>query len=147
MWIIIVFKNTVLFEYSKIIETFIFLFQAKLMFNTSVGKKRYMLIGKLLENRHPDIADRLITEISADRPKENDLSLISGYFKNFCYYQNLNPDDYIGQLKKSDKVEMRRLYVSAMLHLYSPNSFYQPSDFITVPRGFGKAMSTFETIK
>ena len=108
---------------------------------SALGKRQYMLIGKLLVNRHPDIANVLIKEISTDKPEQVDLALLPGYFNSFCELLNLNPSEYKGALKTTSKVDIRRLFISVMLHYYSPGSYHHPPDYITIRFGFTKAIS------
>lgn len=111
------------------------------MASSALGKKQYLLLGKLLVTRHPEVATDLLKEVSASEPHEKDFGKMSNYFNVFCRIMNIQPTEYRGSLRKTYKTNVRRLYVSVMLHLYSPGSFLHPANNIIITHGFIKSIS------
>lgn len=112
------------------------------MFTTTavphLGKRRAMLLGRLLLRHRPEVARELMPHL--DTP-EADPARIPDYFEAFCALHSLDPDDYRGALYKSFKVERRKLFIACMLRLYNPACFAQPSDAIMVSRSFVARLS------
>lgn len=108
---------------------------------TYAGNKYYALLGRLLTKAHPEVAKNLIaTYVPTEAPKESDYSRIGVYFIAYCKLQGINPADYTGPLYKSSKVELRRLFIAVILHLYTPQSYYQPLDGIILSNGLVKTL-------
>lgn len=97
----------------------------------TLGKKQYALLGLLLCQTKPDIANELISSyIPQQEPLEKDLEKIESFFKHFCHLRNIHPKDCIGPVYKSSKVELRRRFVASILHIYAPHLYDQPVDFL-----------------
>lgn len=108
----------------------------------SFSKKDHALLGKLLLKNKPDIAQELIkTYLPEQPPKESDFSKIKDLFSRFCKIQNIEPEEHLGPVYKSDKVSMRRLFVATMVHLYNPQVYFQPLDSIVLSNGFVTAIT------
>lgn len=108
--------------------------------SSTLGKKQYLLLGKLLVLRQPDLAADLLRQISTDH-QEKDFSRVPDYYQAFCVIAGVDPYEYKGALNCTARVDTRRLFISAMLHLYSPEVYNHPSDCINIRRGFVKAVS------
>lgn len=109
---------------------------------SSFTRKHYAFLGKLLLQKEPETAHKLITTyISAEQPTETDFTKIDSFFVKFCNLQNIEPEDHKGPLYKSDKVDTRRKFISAMVHLYYPQAFTQPIDSIDVVTGLVRNIS------
>lgn len=108
--------------------------------SSTLGKKQYLLLGRLLVLRHPEVANQLLGQISVDH-QEADFSRVPEYYQAFCGIVNIDPLEYQGPLNETTKVDVRRLFVSVMLHLYTPQVYNHPADSIIIRRGFVKAVS------
>lgn len=105
--------------------------------STALGKKHLLLLGKLLVSKRPEIAGELYaTYFPRQDPFETDHAKIRTYYLLFCKAQKIEPNDFVGRLHKSTKVQQRRLFISVLLHLYYPDVFLQPGDTIIVKHGF-----------
>jgi hypothetical protein len=109
--------------------------------SSTLGKKQYLLLGKLLVMRHPEVADRLLVQIEQD-PPEKDLSRIPELYNSFCALVNIDPSTFQGPLHQTHKVDIRRLFVSIILHLYNPQVYHHPNDSIFLRQGLTIALST-----
>lgn len=98
------------------------------MSSAALGKKEYQLLGKLLVQRHPEIAGEFLASFIEVKAHETDVSKLADYFTKFCKMQKLEPDSYRGALRAGSSVEIRRQFVSCMIHMYCPAAFVQPSD-------------------
>jgi hypothetical protein len=125
--------------------------QPKLMFASTtinLSKQQYVLLGKLLHQKKPHIADEIIsTWFPKQDPTEQDLTRIGPLFYAFCALQNLIPEDHIGPVFKTSKVNIRRLFVAVMIHLYNPDVFSQPIDNIILKKGFVRQLSQVLKLK
>jgi hypothetical protein len=117
--------------------------QATILFT----KKDYALLGKLLFQKKPEIAQELLAFLPTQAPAETDLSKIPEYFRRFCEVKDIDPKDYTGSLYKSKKVYERRIFVAAMVHLYNPEAYLRPIDFIRQHRGLTRALCEAFCIK
>lgn len=110
--------------------------------SSTLGKKQYLLLGKLLVMRHPDVAEQLLIQIAPGDPPERDLSRIPVLYNSFCMVVNVDPLKLRGPLRQTTKVDVRRLFISVILHLYSPQVYNQPSDGIIIRHGLVQAVSS-----
>lgn len=104
----------------------------------SFSRKHYALLGKLLIQKEPETAQKLIqTFIPEDKPQEEDFTKIPALFERFClikgYDHNTAP--------RASKVETRRLFIAAVLHLYNPHVYNQPANQIILKYGFVRNIS------
>jgi len=91
----------------------------------------YRLLWKVLTKTRPELATEIINEyIPEETPKETDLSKIGYYFTAFSNVEYTE-----------SKVDVRRYFVAAMIHLYCPQVLRQPLDSIILKYGFVKALS------
>lgn len=97
------------------------------------GKKHYALLGKLLEKNRPDIAAQLIT---AHYTAESDYSKMRSYLQQFCQLKKSDPRD-----ASQVAINYRREFLCAMLHIYNPHVFNQPTDGIVLRIGFVRQVS------
>jgi hypothetical protein len=106
---------------------------------TNFGKGQYALLGKLLFQTHPELAHELISVyLPPDKPSESEFERIQPLFGLFCDLQNLQPSDYIGAIHKSSKVDIRRVFVAVILHLFCPEVFNHPADYVVPKYGLVK---------
>lgn len=77
------------------------------------GKKKYTQVGKALFRTRPDLANELLRQLSEG--EETSLDKIFIYYGRLGEWLNDNP----GQRQ----VDVRRMFVTAMLKLYSPCIF------------------------
>jgi hypothetical protein len=99
-----------------------------------IAEKDYKILGKLLVKKNPALADEYLSLYKTHSPKEIDNTKISFYFYSFCEVMEITPETYLGPLHKSSKVDIRRLFVACMVHLYQPHVFYQPIDEINLSK-------------
>lgn len=97
---------------------------------TTLGKENVFLLGRLLLTHQPDLAKELLTTYGRSAISSDDLSRIDNLFQSFCRLRNIIPEQYTGALYKTSKVEERRLFISVILHIYSPQVFSQPAGSI-----------------
>jgi len=102
----------------------------------ALGKKQYTILGKLLASRFPDEAREIVGAYINVSPPETSLSKIETFFLSYCHLNNLEPTEHRGNLYKRNKLDQRRIFLSIMLHLYSPQVFQQPPDSIILAKGF-----------
>jgi len=106
----------------------------------NLNKKQFLLLGRLCASQKPELARELLS-IYNEKPISQDHSLISAFFLTFCQLQNINPDDYRGSLFKSKKVELRRLFIASMTHIYIPHVHNEPANCMRLHYGFLKQLS------
>lgn len=109
------------------------------MSSTALGKKEYFLLGKLLTQRHPEMAKALLPQIPPDA-REVNFKKMPCFYNSFCNHMNVDPAEYKGPLHTQVKLEVRRLFISTMLHMYVPEVFCHPLDGPIIPSGFSKSM-------
>lgn len=115
----------------------------------SFTRKQYAFIGKIFIQKEPQIAAKLIDlYLPKTEPVEKDYSKIPAYYIDFCRVQGLLPQDYIGALHKTSKVNVRRVFIAVMLHLYEPVLFQQPVDDLILNReGLSKNLSNLFQVR
>lgn len=102
----------------------------------------YTLLGKILFQKEPELAQRLLSDYYPQKqPLDTDISRIQHYFSSYCAFQNIDPLEYTGRLYKSKKVEVRRLFIGAMLHIYNPQVYVQPIDQLILFHGFVRRLA------
>lgn len=109
---------------------------------TSLGKKNLLLLGKLLISQRPEVAHELLSTYGPPQsPVEHDVSKIDQIYQSYCRIRSIEPHDYTGALYKSSKVDVRRVFIAVVLHIYNPQVFHQPLDSIIVNIGLVKKLS------
>lgn len=88
------------------------------------GRNQIFQLGKILLSKKPELAQALISEYlpGVAQPMETDLEKIPMFFKRFCQIKQLHASEYIGALYKNSKIDMRRLFVAAIIVLYQPHT-------------------------
>lgn len=116
---------------------------------TSFTRKQYAFLGKIFIQKEPNIAAKLIDlYLPKLEPIEKDYTKIPAYYIDFCRVQQIKPQDYIGALHKTSKVNVRRIFIAVMLHLYEPGLFQQPVDDLILNReGLSKNLSNLFQVK
>lgn len=122
-------------EYAKLVSSFDNMATPHVRY----GKKTYTTLGRLLVKKRPEIAEELLAYCQL--VGETDLDKIPDFFKRFCEYLHLNPDEYTGKLKDPAKQNVRRLFIGAMLHLYNRHAFHQPHTNPVMRSGFVSRLS------
>lgn len=74
-------------------------------------------------------------------PVDSEFEKIIKYFSQYCALNNLDQASYTGALYKTSKVDIIRVFVAAMLHLYYPGVFHCPVKGKLYPSGFLSALS------
>lgn len=96
---------------------------------TAYSIREYALLGKLLFQKEPETAQRLIQDyLPSEKPSETDHAKIQEFFLSFCQLNNLDPKAYIGPLYKTSKVDVRRKFIAVIIQLYSPRLYKQSLD-------------------
>lgn len=114
------------------------------MISPSLGKKQYALLGRLLTQKNPELANDYFTTYLEGSPIETDLSheTLAGYFIAFCHIQDIkNPEQYQGAIHKTSMVDVRRTFIGVVLHLYCPQVYNQPIEHLNIQRGMVKNLS------
>ncbi|GAA4328454.1 hypothetical protein [Flaviaesturariibacter amylovorans] len=107
-----------------------------------IGKRPYALLGRLLLRHSPELAQELLAAALLEaKPVASDYSLIPTYFTTFCTLHGLDPKAYIGPLRKSKLVDVRRLFIAVILRLYYPQALAHTTELVTMPPGLTKAIS------
>lgn len=92
------------------------------------SNKDLALLGRLLLNRHPQVAQDLLSDFRSTtiEPKETDLSRLPTFFAHFCILRNV-PSPLLAHAKYNrDLVDTKRLFVGAILSLYHPSAIGSP---------------------
>ncbi len=87
----------------------------------AVGVTYYQLLGKLLVNQRPDVAEEILSQIH--KPIDIDLGKMDHYLSAFCSKHKITPSSITEVKHKSRAVELRRLFVASMLKVYHPGAF------------------------
>ena len=112
------------------------------MLSHSGNKKVYALLGQTLMNTMPDLANELLTTHCNGNPLDSDLYNIPKYYRTFCAAHNINPGEHSGAVYTREKVDLRKVFVCCILHIYSPQVFVQPTEFIVVRHGLVRSLSS-----
>lgn len=108
---------------------------------TALGKKNLLLLGRLLLNHNPEIAQELLTTYGSSDISQGDLARIDHLFLLYCKARGIAPSDYTGALYKSSKVEERHLFIGVVLQSFCPQVFQQPTTSIVLTVGLVKKLS------
>jgi hypothetical protein len=112
------------------------------MNTTPLGNKQYLLIGRLLHLTNPEKASELLAPyLEAPGTIQIDQKRIREFFLHFCSINNIDPDAHRGKLSKTNKVDLRRLFISAMLHVYCPQIYGQSIKKLKMPKGMVNSLS------
>jgi hypothetical protein len=84
----------------------------------ALSTKTYTRLGKLLLQKEPETAAKLIALHLPQKTHESDISKIPDLFQTFCKIQNIDPDKYRGPLYKGEKSDQRRLFIAAIVQMY-----------------------------
>jgi hypothetical protein len=108
----------------------------------ALNEKQYKILGRLVVKKHPDIAASLLLSLS-HIPSQVDISKINAYFDRFCCLQGIEKQTYFGPVYKTSKVDMFRLFIASMVHLYYPEIYFQPIEELNLKKnGFVTAIAT-----
>lgn len=108
----------------------------------SYGRKEFAILGRLLLTKKPEIANELIsTYLPAKEAIETDQSKIGYFFLVFCKVQDIDLNEYLGPVYKSNKVAVRRLFIACILNLYAPHVFIHPLQNTSINRGLIKQLA------
>lgn len=104
--------------------------------STTVLKRQYYLLGKLVTIFQPDVAQQLLVSYNEKNkpPQLTDYHLIEKYF---CYYNKTFCDP---ACTKSERLNEIRYFIAVMLHLYQPQVYYG----ISVSRELGEPGFVYE---
>lgn len=91
-------------------------------------KRDYQIIGAVLVRQYPEIAEKLMPYTI--RSGETDFSQIPIYFKKYCEHMQVDPLKNIGPFKHQEnfreKMQIRLLFIGAMLYTYNQHIFSLP---------------------
>ena len=88
----------------------------------ALTKEQCFRLGKLVLQREPETAAKLIPLIAEPRRSQIDQRTISSDFLTFCSIQNIKPESYRGNIYKHSKTEIRGLFVAVMVIKYGSAS-------------------------
>jgi hypothetical protein len=84
------------------------------------SRKLYALLGELLHKKEPDTYAKLIQFIPTGlKPNPEE---IHKYFLSFCKIQDLNPEEYRGNIYKHSKTEQKSLFAAIVITKYGLHS-------------------------
>lgn len=107
-----------------------------------LAEKDYKILGRLLGKKYPDLARELLATYKDHPPLETDHQKIPTFFKIFCFHLSVDEKELLGPLYKTSKVDVRRLFVACMTHLYYPHVYHQPPEEINLSKkGFVSSLS------
>lgn len=81
-------------------------------------KKDLHLLGKLLCQHRPEVADELSTLLCG----ETDLNKLSVYLSAFCSFNGISTNQMQGSIFSHTLNENRRFFISAILSIYRPHT-------------------------
>lgn len=96
-----------------------------------IGRKTYQQLGKLVHKQHPDLASQILRQYIHVDALDNDLSNIPNYYRAYCNLYAVNG---------AKQVKERKLFLSAILRIYSPGIHNQHAQNLVYPRGLGAAI-------
>ncbi len=101
--------------------------------------KLYFQIGLYVASKHPDLASEIVSKYLHTEAKDVDLEHMPQYYYKFEQYLEHRVTDIFSQ---------RKLFVSAMLRIYTPGVYNQHQGNITMSKyGLVKAISRLVGIK
>jgi hypothetical protein len=97
--------------------------------------KLYFQIGLHVAAKHPELANEIVTKFLHIDALDEDLDNVPRYREMY--------DDYLQTASKLKSIfDVRRLFASAMLRIYTPGVYNQKTKHITISKyGFGKALA------
>lgn len=102
----------------------------------------YKVIGQEIWQKYPARATGILLPYIKNQPRETNLSKLTGYFDSFCDINNLNKEEYYGPIYKTKKVDMLRIFIASMIHLYYPEIYFQPIEELNLKKkGFVTALA------
>jgi hypothetical protein len=105
------------------------------------SQNEYRLIGKLLMKTEPDKAEELLSSYQ-NKGIDTDLGNIHGYYLAFCRLQGVDPATYRGKIYKTSLVDVRKLFISVIMHIYCPQVFEQNPRIIRFPYRLANTLSS-----
>lgn len=102
------------------------------------SKRKWTLLGRLVMEKEPELADEYLRPYSVIM--ERDLKQIPDLFKRYCEIEGIDKYDYYNGMPTRKKMEIRRIFTAAMIHIYYPG-IYQQSIINIGNFGFGYALS------
>lgn len=106
-----------------------------------LNEKQYKIIGRLVCKKHPEIAEELLSTLN-HTPLEEDISKLEFYFNQFCILHGTSKQDYFGAVYKTSKVDLLRIFIASMVHLYYPEIYFQPIEELNLKKnGFVTALA------
>jgi hypothetical protein len=111
------------------------------MLSEALNEKQYKILGRLLVKKHPDVAQSLLATLN-HTASEDDITKIDLYFIRFCTLQGIAKESYYGAVYKTSKVDVFRLFIASMVHLYFPEVYFQPIEELNLKKnGFVTAIA------
>jgi hypothetical protein len=106
-----------------------------------LNEKQYKILGRMVVKKHPEIAATLLGTLD-HQALEEDISKITSYYDQFCELQGIQRNEYFGAVYKTSKVDIFRLFIASMIHLYYPEIYFQPIEEINMKKeGFVTALA------
>jgi hypothetical protein len=97
-------------------------------------------LGRYLKKYRSEWATEILSLVSSEpKPVEDDLSMILGFYDLFVKASN-------GPQNRTEAVYQKRVFVGAILHLYSPNIFNDRSRY-SITKGLIKELSAVLSFK
>jgi hypothetical protein len=98
----------------------------------------FKMIGRELWNKLPHLAKSLLKPYLSAEPFDFDFTKLEDhYLVAFSSLHGIVKSDLQGPLFKSSKVDIRKLFIASMLHIYCPHIYFQHANEINLSkRGF-----------
>jgi hypothetical protein len=106
----------------------------------ALSYRTYAQLGRILFKQRPEVARELLAVVQYD-PAETDITLIPALFITFCQVQTISPDEYTGRVHKTHKIDMRRLFIAAVIFLYAPQLYESTPGAAIVKYGLSGALT------
>lgn len=98
----------------------------------------YKMMGRELWNKLPHMALSFLKPYFSAEPFDYNFTKIEDhYMPAFCSLYGIEKTQIQGPLYKSKKVDIRKLFIASMIHIYCPHIYFQhPSEINLSKRGF-----------
>lgn len=101
------------------------------------------VLGREVWKKLPMLAQKILKPYLTAVPYDTNFNKIERYYlPAFASLIGINPEYIQGPIFKSTKVDIRKLFMAAMIHIYCPHVYYQhPSEINLSKKGFVMCLS------
>lgn len=95
----------------------------------------FKMIGRELWNRLPTKALQYLKPYISSIPYDTDFSRIQTFYLSaFSSIYGIEKEEIVGAVYKSSKVDIRKYFISCMVHIYCPHVYYQHANEINLSK-------------